>query len=183
MKAAYALWLTMAFVTAVPGCEREERRFDTSPLKPDERAQAAALSDLQPGQPGSGMRMLAAAGAYSEDNAYAVAQGKHLFRWFNCTGCHAQGGGGMGPPLMDDSWLYGSTPDAIFTSIVEGRPNGMPSFRGRIPEAQVWQLVAYVRSMSGLIPSGAAPNRSEGLLGAPPENLREPPRPDEKKRG
>ena len=26
----------------------------------------------------------------------------------------------------------------------------MPSFRGRIPDAQVWQLVAYVRSMSGL---------------------------------
>ena len=59
----------------------------------------------------------------------------------------------MGPPLMDDEWIYGSEPENIFATIVEGRPNGMPSFRGRIPDYQVWQLVAYVRSMSGLCPS------------------------------
>jgi cytochrome c oxidase cbb3-type subunit 3 len=56
----------------------------------------------------------------------------------------------------------------------------MPSFRGRIPEEQAWQIVAYVRSMSGIISSDAAPNRSDTLLGGPPENLRDPRRPDEK---
>ena len=41
---------------------------------------------------------------------------------------------------------------------MKGRPNGMPSFRGRIPEDQIWQLVAYVRSLSGLrAASDAAP--------------------------
>lgn len=63
---------------------------------------------------------------------------------------------------------------------MEGRPNGMPSFRGRIPEGQAWELVAYVRSMSGLV-SGAAPSRSESLLGAPPEDRRKAVPPDEKK--
>jgi len=45
---------------------------------------------------------------------------------------------------MDDEWIYGFEPVNIFATIVEGRPNGMPSFRNRIPDYQVWQLVAYV---------------------------------------
>ena len=46
-----------------------------------------------------------------EGNAYAVAQGKRLFRWYNCSGCHATGGGGdWGPALMDDKWIYGVAP-------------------------------------------------------------------------
>ena len=44
------------------------------------------------------------------------------------------------------------------------------------------QIVAYVRSMSGLVSSDSAPNRSDTLLGAPPENLRDPVRPGEKRR-
>ena len=60
---------------------------------------------------------------------------------------------------------------------MEGRPNGMTAFRGRIPEEQAWEIVAYVRSLSGLVSSDRAPNRSDTLLGAPPENLREPDRP------
>src|SRR6478672_8662762 len=164
------------------GCEREARRFDKAPVDSDPRAQADALSDLQPGQPGRGMRALAAAGGYNEHNAYAVAQGKLYYRWFNCIGCHAQGGGAIGPALMDENWIYGKNPDAIFATIMEGRPNGMPSFRGRIPEEQVWQIVAYVRSMSGLVSDDAAPSRADSLLGAPPENLREPQRPGDGKR-
>src|ERR1044071_3848683 len=46
----------------------------------------------------------------SETNAYAIAEGKRLYTQLNCVGCHANGGGGMGPPLMDDKWIYGSAP-------------------------------------------------------------------------
>jgi cytochrome c oxidase cbb3-type subunit 3 len=117
-----------------------------------------------------------------QENAWGVGEGKRLYAAFNCAGCHGMNGGGaIGPALMDDKWIYGSTPDTIFATIVDGRPNGMPSFRGRIPEAQVWQLVAYVRSMSGLISPDVAPNRSDGMAGAPPEGRREPTRPDENK--
>jgi cytochrome c oxidase cbb3-type subunit 3 len=76
----------------------------------------------------------------------------------------------MGPALMDNKWVYGSTPQQIFASIVEGRPNGMPSFRGKIVDVQVWQLVAYVRSVGGLGTSGAAPARDDHLKGAIPPN-------------
>jgi cytochrome c oxidase cbb3-type subunit 3 len=33
-----------------------------------------------------------------EENAYMVSEGKRLFSAFNCVGCHAHGGGGMGRP-------------------------------------------------------------------------------------
>jgi cytochrome c oxidase cbb3-type subunit III len=181
MKTATGLWLVAAVAMTAVGCAREERRFDKPAIPSNPIAQADGLATLRPGQPGPGMRSLASSGGYNESSAYEVSQGKLLFRWFNCVGCHAQGGGAMGPALMDDKWIYGRDPESIFTTIIEGRPNGMPSFRGRIPERQVWQLVAYVRSMSGLISSDAAPSRSEGLAGAPPENLREATRPDEKK--
>ena len=55
----------------------------------------------------------------------------------------------MGPPLMDDQWIYGSAPANIVATILEGRPNGMPAFRGKIPDHQAMQLAAYVRSISG----------------------------------
>jgi cytochrome c oxidase cbb3-type subunit 3 len=78
----------------------------------------------------------------------------------------------MGPALMDAKWLYGSDPAQIFTTIMDGRPNGMPAFRGRIPEEQAWQLVAYVRSMSGLTPKDGRPSRSDGMQAIEAESRR-----------
>jgi cytochrome c oxidase cbb3-type subunit III len=167
---------------ALAACDREERRFVKKLTAPNPLAAAGAQAELQPGEAGPGMKLEAAAGGYSESSAYEVQQGKLWYRWYNCVGCHAQGGGAIGPALMDDQWIYGDKPDDIFATIMNGRPNGMPSFRGRIPEAQAWQIVAYVRSMSGLVSSDVAPSRSEGMLGAAPENRRTPQRPDEKKK-
>ena len=82
-----------------------------------------------------------------EDNAYAMTEGQRLYEWYNCSGCHARGGGGIGPPLMADVWRYGKDPGNIYTSIVEGRPNGMPSWRGKMPQYQVWQIVTYVQAL------------------------------------
>ena len=166
---------------SLPGCDREVRRFDKTPVPPDARAQAGALVPFPAGPPGPGLRERVAAGGYDEHSAYALAQGKLYYRWFNCVGCHAQGGGGMGPALMDASWIYGKTPGDVFTTLMDGRPNGMPAFRGRIPEEQAWQIVAYVRSLSGLVPSDAAPNRGDTLSGGAPEDLREPARPGDKR--
>ena len=77
----------------------------------------------------------------------------------------------MGPPLMDDEWIYGNDPENIFATIVEGRPNGMPSFRGKLPEYQVWQLAAYVQSLSGMVPKDAASGRGEEMFVKKPESL------------
>jgi cytochrome c oxidase cbb3-type subunit 3 len=115
-----------------------------------------------------------------EANAYAVSQGKRWYRWFNCNGCHAQGGGGSGPPLMDEQWRYGGSAAQIVATLRQGRPNGMPSFEGRMTDEQLWQLAAYVRSMSGQLRTDVAPGRSDGLSGPLPETRRddEKPRPE-----
>jgi cytochrome c oxidase cbb3-type subunit 3 len=70
----------------------------------------------------------------------------------------------MGPPLIDDKWIYGSDPASVFATIMEGRPNGMPSWRGRIPDYEVWRLVAYVRSMSGQSSKDAASGRDDHMF-------------------
>jgi hypothetical protein len=41
-------------------------------------------------------------------------------------------------------------PGNLFDVIVEGRPNGMPSFGGRIPEREIWQIIAFIESMGGM---------------------------------
>jgi cytochrome c oxidase cbb3-type subunit III len=144
-------------------CEREERRFDPPPSATP--GAARRVTQLQPGPPVQTIGVPSPSsqrGPY-EENAYGVAQGKTLYNQFNCSGCHSQGGGGMGPPLMDDQWIYGSTPEKIFESIVQGRPNGMPAFGNKIVADQVWQIVAYVRSMSGLLRKDVAPGRSDDM--------------------
>lgn len=84
-----------------------------------------------------------------ENDPAAIAQGRALFHSMNCVGCHApQGGGGMGPPLSDGVWIYGGLPAQIFMTIMQGRPNGMPSFANALPEDSIWKLAAYVRTLS-----------------------------------
>jgi cytochrome c oxidase cbb3-type subunit 3 len=174
--------LVLLSLMALGACEREMRRFDTPPDNPS-RPEAPRTSALQPAEARSDpVRMPAANGEGYDENAFSVAQGKRLYRWYNCNGCHAQGGGGMGPALTDDQWRYGSEPAQIFATIVQGRPNGMPSFGGHLSEDQVWQLTAYVRSMSGQLRKDVAPGRADSLQGREPEvgRDREPARPGSK---
>ena len=125
-------------------------------------------SELQAGPSTAGLMVR---NGYDE-NAWAIQEGMRLYSNFNCAGCHFHGGGGIGPPLMDDKWIYGSAPGNIFATIVEGRPNGMPTFRNKIPDVQVWQLVAYVQSMGGQAPIDALPSRSDHMRYSTPENAR-----------
>jgi cytochrome c oxidase cbb3-type subunit 3 len=81
-------------------------------------------------------------------NAVAIQDGRRLFDWYNCSGCHGgHGGGGMGPSLRDETWLYGSRDDQIYDSIAAGRSKGMPSWGSKIPQNQIWELVAYLKTM------------------------------------
>jgi cytochrome c oxidase cbb3-type subunit 3 len=162
-RVGVVLALGLAVLTAA--CEREERDTRTVPQE-EIKLSEVALSPLQPGEasapPGGEHRSV-------EQNAFNMAQGKQLYTWFNCNGCHAHGGGDIGPALMDDQWLYGSEIENVYATIVQGRPNGMPSFRNRIPDQQIWQIAAYVRSMSGLTPTTASPSRSDEMQNKPAE--------------
>ena len=90
-----------------------------------------------------------------ENDPNSIAAGKALYAAFNCNGCHAGGGGGFGPALSDEKWLYGGSLPNIVDTLYEGRPRGMPAWRGKIPDEQMWQLAAYVKSLSK--PGGIAP--------------------------
>lgn len=83
------------------------------------------------------------------DDPGAVERGMKYFVQFNCVGCHApNGAGGMGPALSNNTWLYGSAPANIYLDIVQGRSQGMPAFGRLLPDQIIWDLVAYVHSIS-----------------------------------
>jgi cytochrome c oxidase cbb3-type subunit 3 len=149
------------------GCKREQRVFDPG-ASGTQVADGVALTEVHAG----GAASSPDASRY-EESAYAVSEGKRLYMAYNCVGCHAHGGGAIGPALMDSEWIYGSRPQQIYSDIVQGRPNGMPSFAGKIPEFQVWELAAYVRSMSGQLPSDVAPSRSDEMPVAKAEQARQ----------
>jgi cytochrome c oxidase cbb3-type subunit 3 len=158
-RAALAILLLLA------ACEREDR---------EPRSIPTAVESPDDQSPGAGRRY--------ERSAYQISEGERYFRWFNCNGCHGSGGGAMGPPLMDDAWVYGGEIQQIAASIAQGRPNGMPSFRGRVPDEQIWQLAAYVRSMPRHVRKDLAPGRRDHLHARPsPSSIdRVEPRPDER---
>ena len=153
-----------SLLAAFAACERETRPFRDLPVTAA-RSQSEVQNPVHAGPPVPSNESLSP----FQENAWGIAEGKRLYTAYNCNGCHAHGGGGIGPPLMDEEWIYGYEPANIFFTIVEGRPNGMPSFRGKIPDRQVWQIVAYVQSMSGQVPKDAAPGRSDHMATRPPE--------------
>lgn len=156
----------LAFCLAAGACSREDRDLgagvETGPGP-------VTISGLRPGGAPPATADDPRAREY-EGNATHIANGQRYYQWFNCSGCHFNGGGGIGPPLMDASWRYGGKPGQIYASIVQGRPNGMPSFKGKIPEQEVWEIVAYVRSLSGNEDKLAAPSRAEAMSSIPPIN-------------
>jgi len=81
-------------------------------------------------------------------NKVAMSEGRQLFDRMNCSGCHGDhAGGGMGPSLRDEDWIYGSEDARILSSIAEGRANGMPAWGTKIGDDQLWKLVTYIKSL------------------------------------
>jgi cytochrome c oxidase cbb3-type subunit III len=84
-----------------------------------------------------------------ENDPEAIQRGMSYFDMFNCSGCHApNAGGGMGPSLSNRFFIYGGAPQNIYLSIYQGRPNGMPSWGAMLSESIIWDLVAYIHSIS-----------------------------------
>jgi cytochrome c oxidase cbb3-type subunit 3 len=79
----------------------------------------------------------------------SVERGMKYFAQFNCIGCHApNAGGGMGPALSEGIFVFGSEPANIFLTISHGAPYGMPSWGALLPDAVIWDLVSYIKSIS-----------------------------------
>lgn len=142
----------IVIIAGLTGCDQAEHKETASSGSPPaeaDRGPIVALVDIAAGGVPP-IRQHSEEAAKFDGNPDEIAAGRQLFVAYNCVGCHFNGGGGMGPALMDDQWLYGSSMENIGASIREGRPRGMPSFRAMVTDDQVWQLAAYVRSLSNL---------------------------------
>lgn len=116
---------------------------------------------------------------YGSDTA-AVERGRALFVAMNCTGCHGfeAKAGLMAPKLTDNFWRYGGSDADVFNSVYEGRAQGMPAWGAVLSQDQIWELVAYIRSLGGMtgprVPSQATyTNTAEA--GAPTTQNRQHP--------
>ncbi len=112
-----------------------------------------AVPEVRVGSPvgpvaGAGPREVADVANPFATDRQALQEGRRFFVAYNCAGCHGDhGGGGMGPSLRDEAWLYGGGHADVADSIAEGRAHGMPSWGRMLTEAQLWQIAAYIKSM------------------------------------
>jgi PQQ-dependent dehydrogenase (methanol/ethanol family) len=94
----------------------------------------------------------------------AVAAGQTLFSQL-CQSCHGpagQGAGDRGPALNSGTFTHGSADADLFRAIRSGiRGTQMAPFGG-LSETQIWQLVAYLRTLAPAAPPGAAQATAAG---------------------
>jgi cytochrome c oxidase cbb3-type subunit 3 len=130
-------------LAAVSACDRHDQTSVPQAPPDHPSTEGTAVSALFPG--GGQPPALDPNGAKYAGNAQAIAEGKRLFDWYNCSGCHFHGAGGIGPSLIDSTWAYGDKIDQIYASIYQGRPNGMPSWGAKLSPTEIWELAAYIR--------------------------------------
>ena len=150
MKASARVVVMLGAVVALGACKRHDRVATAEHVTQADDARDIAQRVIPGPEPPEAKafrsRSLSIKNPY-EGDAKAIQEGRRLFRWMNCSGCHAHGGGSIGPPLWDDQWRYGGRGIDIAESVLYGRPDGMPAFAGHLPVEQVWRIVAYVQSM------------------------------------
>ena len=80
----------------------------------------------------------------------AMQAGQRLFLTY-CAACHGSDAGGATgfPNLRDGDWLYGGSPEAIKTSIMNGRNGIMPPMGAALGNDGVEEVANYVLSLSG----------------------------------
>lgn len=162
-----ALSLGLLVSLCVAGCQREERALRTDPPVAEALAKVALAPEGISGAPPD---VEVAQGPMYDSNAWQLSQGKRLYDWFNCKGCHADGGGVAGPGFMSGWWRYGPQIESVYASIRDGRPHGMPPFRNRMTDDQIWQLAGYVRSIGMFEPQTGAPARNDEMQSRPAES-------------
>lgn len=124
----------VAFFTWLAGCNASSQKEEAK-AEPSAKVAAAA-------KPASGNPF-----ANSVD---AVIEGRNLYLKYGCSACHGMGGGGgMGKPVIDDEWKFGSDDPTLF-KLVRGEipQQTMPNAIGKsLTDDEVWKVLLYVRSV------------------------------------
>jgi cytochrome c oxidase cbb3-type subunit 3 len=81
-----------------------------------------------------------------------VAAGETVYM-DNCAACHAEDATGDiyqgAPNLKDAIWLYGGDYDTLMESVTNARYGVMPAWEGRLDEAEIRAVSAYVHQLGG----------------------------------
>jgi cytochrome c oxidase cbb3-type subunit 3 len=97
-------------------------------------------------------------------DATSLAKGKEIF--INaCAACHkADGGGLVGPNLIDKNWINGGGIKNVFKLISEGSKNNatMVAWNKNLKPTEIQNVASYIISLQGTNPSGA--KAAEGAL-------------------
>ncbi|MGB7439196.1 MAG: c-type cytochrome [Candidatus Acidiferrum sp.] len=140
MLRQFFLSATALAILPIAGCSYGHSDFAASGATPAVKVPIGPV-------PGGGPEIPGPTNPYANDPT-ALAKGRQLFVQYNCYGCHGgHAGGGMGPSLRDPDWIYGDSDAHVFESIAQGRSQGMPAWGTKLPSDQIWQLVAYVKSL------------------------------------
>ncbi len=87
-----------------------------------------------------------------ESDPSLAAAGAEVFSE-NCTACHGDNATGDreqgAPDLTDFIWLFGSDAGAITQTVTYARNSVMPGWEGRLTEAQIKAVAAYVHQLGG----------------------------------
>jgi len=99
-------------------------------------------------------------------DAAALASGKEIYMT-NCAACHvADGGGLVGPNLVDNMWKNGGGMKNVFTTISDGVTNtamrAWKSGGGALTAKQRQEVSSFVLSLQGTTP--ANPKAAEGSI-------------------
>jgi mono/diheme cytochrome c family protein len=101
--------------------------------------------------------------SYTTMNPDLVEAGKKKYMGVSCNGCHGgNGGGGMCPPLSNETWVYGADDDTLFRLIALGSDElikqgytrkGRENVVGPMPaqgalvktEDDMWRIIYFIR--------------------------------------
>jgi cytochrome c oxidase cbb3-type subunit 3 len=156
--------LLLPIFVALSGCERGVASTGSTPAS-EVGPMHVAVSALFPG--GGSPPPPDPTGLEYEGNADAINEGHRLFDWYNCAGCHFHGAGGIGPAFLSPATTYGDRIDQLYASIYQGRPNGMPSWAGKIPAGEIWKIAAYVKSLKVIGASMPEPTNPPPAVAGP----------------
>ena len=100
---------------------------------------------------------------YNDDVTAMEEVGHKKYLSYSCNGCHGGGGGGMCPPLTNDTFVYGADDDTLFRLIAMGSDDlqkqgytrvrkeivtgPMPPFGNIIKTSdELWRVIAFIRA-------------------------------------
>ena len=97
-----------------------------------------------------------------EGNPDAIRAGMGLFR-ARCADCHGMDARGSRAPDITLVWASGRTDDGLFKTIKEGVPGTEMPANPRVFDHEVWQILAYLRTLAA--PAPADPPRGNAENG------------------